>query len=193
MKPILVIFATREGQACRVAEHVAETLRSQGRTVEVADVATLPEGFSLANYSAAMVTASVHLGRHEAEMLRFVKRHRAELERMPSAFLSVCLAQAGAENEALPPDKREESRRSAQRQIDAFLDACGWHPSLARPVAGALMYRKYNFAVRFMMKHIAHRSGGSTDTSNNHEFTNWTSLDEMASELLRSSAVRELA
>ena len=193
MKPILVIFATREGHACRVAEHVAATLKSQGREADVVDVAALPDGFSLANYSAAMVTASVHLGRHEAEMLQFIKRHRAELERMPSAFLSVCLAQAGAENEALAPEKREESRRNAQRQIDAFLDACGWHPSLARPVAGALMYRKYNFAVRFMMKHIAQMSGGSTDTSQNHEFTNWTSLDEMVGEFLRSSAVRELA
>jgi len=50
-------------------------------------------------------------------------------------------------------------------------------------VAGALSYTKYNFLVRFVMKRIAKAQGASTDTSRDHELTDWEALDHIVDEL----------
>ena len=182
MKPILILYATREGQARRIAEHLAATVRSRGGAAEVVDASRVPPGFSLDAYAGAILCASVHVGKHEAEMSKFVKQHRDELERMPAAFLSVSLSEAGAEAEGATPEQRTRSAAEAQRMIDAFLEETGWHPSKIRAVAGALMYTKYNFLVRFVMKQIARQAGGSTDTSRDHEYTDWEALDKLVDE-----------
>ena len=45
------------------------------------------------------------------------------------------------------------------------------------PVAGALTYPKYNPFVRFLMKRIARAEGGSTDTTRDHEFTDFAAVE----------------
>ena len=45
------------------------------------------------------------------------------------------------------------------------------------PVAGALPYTRYGVVTRFVMKLIARAGGMSTDTSRDHDFTNWALLD----------------
>jgi menaquinone-dependent protoporphyrinogen oxidase len=53
-----------------------------------------------------------------------------------------------------------------------------------KPVAGALLYTKYNFIVRFVMKQIVKKKSGSTDTSRDHEYTDWAALDRFVEDLL---------
>jgi menaquinone-dependent protoporphyrinogen oxidase len=43
-------------------------------------------------------------------------------------------------------------------------------------VAGALVYTKYDYFKRLVMKLIADRRGGDTDTSKDHEYTDWAAL-----------------
>jgi menaquinone-dependent protoporphyrinogen oxidase len=185
MKPVLVLYATREGHTHRIAEHVGAALRFRGRTADVVDVKRLPDEFSLDGYCGAVLAASIHIGKHEPEMVRFVKRHREQLERIPTAFLSVSLSEAGAENSMAPPERRAKSAADAERMIQDFLKNTAWHPEKIRAVAGALMYTKYNFLVRFVMKRIARHEGGSTDTSRDHEYTDWQALDHLAGELVQ--------
>ena len=117
-------------------------------------------------------------------MVDFVKCHRAELERIPAVFLSVSLSEAGAENPAAPPERRAQSAADVRKMIDSFLTETGWHPSKVRAAAGALMYSKYNFLIRFVMKRIARAQGATTDTSRDHEFTDWEALDRLVDEIL---------
>src|SRR5262245_30783851 len=98
MKPILILYATREGHTRRIAEHIASSIRARGCDAAAADVAHLPDGFSLDDYSAAFVAASVHAHQHEKEMTQFVKSHLDRLNTIPTAFLSVSLSEAGAED-----------------------------------------------------------------------------------------------
>jgi menaquinone-dependent protoporphyrinogen oxidase len=184
LPPILMLYATREGQSRRIAEHLAATVRSRGRTAEVADAAHLPDGFSLEAHSAAILIASVHLFRHEPEMVEFVKRHRHQLERLPAVFLSVSLSEAGAEDTQASREERLQAAAEVQGMIDKFLAETGWHPSKILAVAGALMYTKYNFLVRFVIKRIARSHGASTDTSRDHELTDWAALDHLVDELV---------
>ncbi len=183
MKQVLVVYATREGHTRRIAEHVAATVRGRGHTADVVDAANPPAGFSLDPYAGAVVAASVHVGKHEKEIVHFVKAHRSELERIPAVFLSVSLAEAGAEDPAKIPEHRAQAAAEVQRIIDAFLKETGWHPSKVRAVAGALSYSKYNFVIRFVMKRIARAQGVSTDTSRDHEYTDWAALDHLVDEL----------
>ena len=186
MKPILVLYATREGHTRRIAEHLAATLTAHQLSPDVIDAAQIPRGFSLENYSAAVVSASVHLGKHESEMTKFVKRHLAELQKIPTAFLSVSLSEAGVEDEMASAEKRARAGADVKRTIDAFLAQTSWRPSHVNAVAGALMYRRYNFAVRWMMKRIARQAGAPTDTSRDHEFTDFAALDQTINEFVLS-------
>ena len=43
--------------------------------------------------------------------------------------------------------------------------------------AGGLLYREYGFLKRWMMKKIAREAGKDTDTSKNHEYTDWNAVD----------------
>jgi menaquinone-dependent protoporphyrinogen oxidase len=45
------------------------------------------------------------------------------------------------------------------------------------------MYTKYNFLIRFVMKRIARQAGASTDTSHDHDYTDWEGLDRILDEL----------
>jgi menaquinone-dependent protoporphyrinogen oxidase len=122
--------------------------------------------------------------KHEPEMIRFVKSNRATLEGMPAVFLSVSLSEAGAENKNVTLEHRAEAAADVEKMIRDFLDETGWHPAHIRAVAGALMYSKYNFLIRFVMKRIAKKEGASTDASRDHEYTDWEALDRMIDELL---------
>jgi menaquinone-dependent protoporphyrinogen oxidase len=66
--------------------------------------------------------------------------------------------------------------------LEAFFAETGWHPKRAKPIAGALLYTKYNLLMRFIMKCIAKESGGDTDTSKDFEYTDWAALDRFVYE-----------
>jgi len=181
MKPVGMFYATREGQTKRIAEHIAGNLRRRGFDVDVRNLADKPE-LDLCAYSAVVLAASVHIGRHEPEMRTFVKQHLAQLDALPAAFLSVTLSEAGAERMTATEEERAWFAADVQKVIDAFFEETGWHPNRVKPVAGALLYTKYNFLVRFIMKRIARKTGGGTDTARDYEYTNWAALDRFVDE-----------
>jgi menaquinone-dependent protoporphyrinogen oxidase len=172
-----IFYATREGHGKRVAEHIAESLRALRYDVDVCNVKESPESIDLQLYQMAFVIASVHLGHHEREVVRFVRSHRLDLVRLGAPFLSLTLSEAGAEDPAAPPEQRMLAAADAQRMIDVFVRETGWRPAYVLPVAGALAYSKYNFFVKLVMKTIARKAGGPTDTSRDYEFTDWPTLD----------------
>jgi menaquinone-dependent protoporphyrinogen oxidase len=180
---VAVLYATREGHTHKIAEHVAAELRTQGLLAEVHQVEAAEAGSALSHCAGVVLAGSVHLGRHERELVSFIKQHRAELERLPAAFLSVSLSEAGAEQTDAPTDKRTKAQADVRRLIDELFEQTGWHPARAKAVAGALLYSKYNVLVRFVMKRIAKAEGASTDTSRDHEYTDWATLDRFIDEL----------
>jgi len=179
MERVLIVYATREGHSARIAKFVEEIIRSNGAGCETYDAAKLDGAMDLRGFSHAFVIASVHGGKHELEIVQFVKTRHRELEGMYSVFLSVSLSQAGAEDEAVQPDKRAKAAGDAQFMIDSFLRETGWHPMRAEPVAGALAYSKYNPVMRLIMKWISWRAGGATDTSKDYCYTDWIALEAL--------------
>jgi menaquinone-dependent protoporphyrinogen oxidase len=176
-KPIAVLYATREGHTRRIAERVAAGLRKRGLEAEIADLRGLQNAFDPSAYCALVLAASVHVGQHEREMVQFAKKHRARLPSVPNAFLSVTLSQASVQRETATAEEHARFVSHVQNTIDRFVGDTGWHPEHVVPVAGALRYSRYNFFVRLVMKCIARQVGGSTDTSRDHDYTDWAALD----------------
>ena len=117
MAKVLVIYGTTEGQTAKVSQHVADVGRRLGHDVDVCHAADLGDDFALDAYDAAFVGASVHEGRHQRYLVRWVKDHAGWLKTHPSAFFSVCLAAASPF-----PEEVED----AEAIIDRFAARTGW-------------------------------------------------------------------
>ena len=50
--------------------------------------------------------------------------------------------------------------------------------------AGANKYAQYGFIIRNIMKHIAKKEGRSTDTSQDHEYTDWDKVTQFTEQFL---------
>jgi menaquinone-dependent protoporphyrinogen oxidase len=92
-------------------------------------------------------------------------------------------------------ESEERARFSAdvEKMLKHFYEETGWHPKRVKPVAGALLYKKYSMLIRFVMRRIARRAEAETDTSRDYEYTDWAALDrfvnEFADEISTFSAV----
>ena len=174
MSRILVVYASHYGQTQKIAGRLAARLREHGDEVELAD-ATSPPGPE--GYDAVVLGSRVEVGRHAGELISFIRAHLDELHRRPTAFFSVSMA---------------ASRRDAGPDPDGYMQATfddvGWHPTRAVAFAGGLPYRKYGWLMRFVMKRISRSAGNTTDTSRDHEFTNWDAVRDLADDVHRMSA-----
>ena len=179
----VVFYATREGHTRKVAYRIAEDLRGHGVDTDVMNVREIAE-VNWGLYSAACVAASVHVGKHEPEMVEFVRHFRVQLARLGAAFVSVTLSEAGAEDANRSDADRRRCADDVKRMISLFTQQTGWQPSRTFPVAGALAYTKYNVFVRLLMRRIARKEGAPTDTSRDHELTDWPALDRFVSDLV---------
>jgi hypothetical protein len=65
MKPFVVLYATREGQTRRIAEHIEAAIRDRGHSARLRDVRDIHEPFDLDRYDGAVLAASVHIGKHD--------------------------------------------------------------------------------------------------------------------------------
>jgi menaquinone-dependent protoporphyrinogen oxidase len=193
MKTIGILFATREGHTRKIVRHVADRLMTMGFEVELWNVKNRVPAPQLFNYDAVILAASVHGGKHEREMVKFVKKHRDELIAKPAAFLSVSLTEAGVELPDTTPTKRALSSAGVQQVLTRFFRETKWYPQRFKAVAGALLYTRYNFLTRFVMKQIAKESGGSTDTTKDHEYTDWADLDRFVDNFSAESAPAKMA
>jgi menaquinone-dependent protoporphyrinogen oxidase len=174
MLRILIAYDTTEGQTRKIALHMAKALSSGGKEVQVIAIRRPPNDFTLDGFDAILIGASIHMSKHSRQLSEFVGRHITRLNAVPSGFFSVSLSAAGSEKE----------RADASRFVEEFLHETGWNPAIKVTFAGGLLYREYGFLKRWMMKKIARDAGKDTDTSKNHEYTDWNAVDTFVSGFL---------
>lgn len=176
MANVLLVYATQEGQTGKIARRLAETLRAEGHAVELFDAAHGPAPRELERFQLIVVGGPIHAQGYPRSIIRFVRTHRALLDRVPSAFFSVGLALAS---------RTSDGRAQSLEVVERFVENTGWRPRRIELIAGALQYSKYNFLVRSVMRRITAKEGGDTDTSRDYEYTDWPAVDRFAVELAR--------
>lgn len=169
MARILVVYGTTEGQTAKVARAFAARLSADGTEADVEDL-TLGDP-SPDSYDGIVVAASLHAGKYQKAVTAWLGKHASHFGNRPTAFLSVCLACISKDLKA-----RDEARTIPQRYVESL----AWQPTMIKAVAGALLYTKYNFFVRWFMKRISASAGGDTDTSRDYEYTDWPDLRAFA-------------
>jgi menaquinone-dependent protoporphyrinogen oxidase len=180
-----VFYATREGHTRKIAEYLASDLCERGVDSVAVNIDS-PEARTIdwAGIRGAVVGASIHIGKHEKEATAFVRAHRAQLNERPSAFYSVSLS-AGSSNPA--------EVMAAEAIAQAFIQDTGWYADHVVCLAGCLAYTKYGFLKRMMLRQIAKKEGASTDTSRDHEYTDWSKVNELADHIVAQVKARSAA
>ena len=167
---VLIVYGTSYGQTAKIASRMQTVLADEGVRSTVIDSAEVTNAIDPDAYDGILIGASIIVGKHQAAVARFIRRHLATLNRLPSAFFSVSGA-AGS------PDPAEQAE--ARRIAEAFLARLGWRPTTWTTVAGGFPFTKYSWLMRWMMRRITKR-GGLTDTSRDYELTDWAAVDAFA-------------
>jgi menaquinone-dependent protoporphyrinogen oxidase len=163
---ILMLYATTEGQTRKIAEFIANKLKSYGDTVALRD-ATAADGIDLRDYDAAILAASLHAGHYQPALIQFARSNSGWLNQLPSAFISVSLSAAGLDPQDL---------KGIATCAELFKTETGWTKAEVHHVAGAFRFTEYDFFKRWVMKLIAWEKDVKVEPGKDLELTNWDKL-----------------
>ena len=164
---LLILYGSTEGHTGKIAAAMAGTLRSLGADVDVVLARASGTGPFPEDYAAVIVAASVHDGKYQRAVRRWVRLHADALTGRPTAFVSVCLAIL---------HRSPKVDRDLAEILERFMTTTGWRPDETKVVAGALPYTRYGWFTRWMMRRIVAKQGGDIDTSRDYEYTDWDDL-----------------
>lgn len=171
---VLIVYRSEEGQTARIAERVGSVLRAGGVLVDIEPAADRPGADPLA-YDSVVIGDSIHAGRHSSVLVRWLRGHRGELTEVPIAVFQVSLTSAVDD-----PGHRAD----AQELLNDLLAGTDLQPRTTGLFAGALAYTRYGWLIRRVMRRIAAADGHSTDTSVDHEYTDWDDVERFAREVV---------
>ncbi|MCG8653704.1 MAG: menaquinone-dependent protoporphyrinogen IX dehydrogenase [Pirellulales bacterium] len=170
----LVLYATGEGQTKKIAEHIVARLKSLHFPADLHHVADEEEEpVALDAYDAVIVGSPMHYSHYDSRLAKYLQDYSTALADIPSAFFSVSLG--------IMSDKEDE-QNEIKASTDAYLNETGWDPPIKKHFAGALVYSKYGWLKRQMMKMIVRRGGGPTNTNYDYEFTDWPQVERFVDE-----------
>lgn len=73
---------------------------------------------------------------------------------------------------------------------ERLLEIAQFEPLDTTVLAGALAYQKYGFFKRLVMRRIVGLAGGETDTSQNHEYTNWAEVSRFVERFMAKAGIK---
>jgi len=181
MKRILILYATKEGQTEKVASQIAKHLENAGGFVQLVNVEDKQaitniefDAFDLLAFGASM-----HAGGLERELVNYINERREAIELKERSFFLVLLSAATKNSEVRETSLQDARRKMAEQLRTTFEDT--------EMIAGALMYSEYSLPMKWIMKRIAGKTGGDTDTSRNYEYTDWDQVKKYANRLFGSA------
>ena len=170
---VLIIYGTSYGQTEKIARRIRDLLVWHGCDVTLVNAADGFPVLPLSWFDGIIVGSSIIARGHHKHIAEFIREQGHLLDALPAAFFSVS-ASAGSKSPA--------ERAAAERVRDEFLERAHWAPHIRVSFAGAVNYTKYNRLLRWYMKRASRKGGGATDTSRDHEYTDWSQVSRFADE-----------
>lgn len=159
----LVLYSSVDGQTLKILARITATLEGEVTLFNVDK--DLHIDFS--EYDKVLIGASIRYGNLRKNLLQFVNKHKAQLDKLPNAFFLVCLT-------ARKPEKANPANNAYMAKFDRL---SLWQPRLKGVFAGALLYSRYNWWQTLIIQLIMKITGGSTDTTTDIELTDWPKVD----------------
>ena len=167
-KELLFLYASRDGQARRIGERLAACARTAGWPIHLMDLGQgIPSAELLGSAAVVVVVAAIRYGYHLPEAERLMTLHRDQLRARPLVVVSVNLT-------ARKPGKDTAEGNAYLRR---WLKRHRLRPDLAQAIAGKLDYPRYTWLDRQLIRLIMSITGGPTDPSTSHEFTDWPAVE----------------
>ncbi|USD65266.1 menaquinone-dependent protoporphyrinogen IX dehydrogenase [Vibrio sp. SCSIO 43136] len=162
MKKALLLYSSREGQTQKILKAIENQLpEHQCETLDLHQLGSI----DFADYDKVVIGASIRYGHLNKKLYQFIQTNLQQLNQHQPAFFCVNLT---ARKEDQGKDTPEGSA-----YIKTFLKKSPWQPKLIGVFAGALLYPRYGWFDRVMIRFIMSMTGGETDTSKEVEYTNW--------------------
>jgi menaquinone-dependent protoporphyrinogen oxidase len=174
MAKLLIAYLSREGQTTRIVQRIGDRLAQRGHECELVDLDHDRGASDPSRFDAVVLAAPIYAGGYPHAASTFAKKHREALARLPCSFVSVGLAVMS---------RTHDGKAQTRQIVDRFLKQSGLRPRRVELVAGALLYTRYNFLKRWVMRRIVRAEGGDVDTSRDYEYTDWAAVDAFAAVL----------
>jgi len=171
---ILIVYGSTEGQTRKIAGYLKTEAEKSGHQVTLVDSTNHPPGPE--GFDVVLIGASLHMHKYQTAVLHYIKENAEALNKITSGFFSVSLAAASSEDESL---------KELDKITNDFLKETGWKPIDTEQVKGALLFTKYDFFKKLVMRMIAKRSG-ETDTTDDHEYTDWAKVKAFLDRMLKT-------
>lgn len=162
---VLLIYSSTEGHTANIANYIEAELIALHFKITLAKASSQVP--SPTCFDAVIVAAPVHAGQYDGELVDCVSKCSPELNHIPSIFYSVGLTITSKDPKVL---------ESLEKTTTDFLKDTKWNPDIVEQVAGALLYTRYGFFKRMLMKSVMKKAGGDTDTSRDFIYTDWDAL-----------------
>ncbi|MES3037694.1 MAG: menaquinone-dependent protoporphyrinogen IX dehydrogenase [Bdellovibrionota bacterium] len=176
MNKVLIIYQSYNGQTKKISDFIQQFLNVKGVSSDIFNVENLPD-IDLSNYSTVIIGAPVHIQRYSAKLRSWVKKNSQTLNLVPGLFFSVCLGIL---------QKDDPVVQAAEKNIaERFLKETAWKPTTIAIFGGALTFTQYNYIEKLLMKFIAKKAGGDTDTKKDFEYTDWHEVKKVIEEFTR--------
>lgn len=174
---ILIVYGTTEGHTRALARFIEERLQTAHVGVAVHDAAENPPPPT--GFDAVILVASVHVGRYQAALVDYARRHHVALHAIPSAFVSVSLSAAGDD---------AEDWRGLKARVRDLESHTGWTPKRIHHAAGAILFSEYDFFRKLALRMIARRRGQPVNASQDHDYTDYELLGRFVDAVVECAA-----
>ncbi len=162
-KQVAIIVSSQYGQSAKIARFIRDRFLVQGHHVSLFNFAA-DEAPDLTGCDTVIIGGPVYIGKFSKQLTVWTKENVALLNDLTCGFFSVSLNAA---------DKRPQARKADGDLIRLFLNESSLKPMFVACFPGALRYREYGLVKRWILRRISAANGGPTDTSRDHELTDW--------------------
>ena len=159
----LLIYSTTDGQTVKICNKLAEENSNENVKLCPLNDAVKED---LNSYNKIIIGASIRYGKHNQNVLNFVKRNIKILNNVKTAFFSVNVVAR----------KKEKNTPSTNPYVIKFIEQTNWKPTNIGVFAGKVDYPSYKFFDKYIIKFIMWLTKGPTDVSKSYEFTNWNEV-----------------
>jgi len=182
----LIVYQSNYGQTKKIAAKIEAELTLLKKTDDELDILELSKHQSLekVNYpiDRVIVGTPVYTSRFPKQIMKWMRINSELLKSTEVNFFTVSLNVA---------DPNPSARKADDDLLLKLCEQSSLTPRFVASFAGSLEYTKYGFIIKFIMKRISRKAGGPTDTSKNHEMTNWKVVSDFASAINKNDVRSE--